>query len=568
MKDLKSFLILPITALSLMASLLSSDSPTDILKRGYTQLTDGVYISKLPGFYSTGQSVSFIIDKNLELYYSLDYQNNDISKMALYKEPILINKSESRNKADFPITTSVDAILPDDKEGKCVSEAYINNIQQTENYILFDKQPVLKINVVNKNNKETVFKRSFTYLSEDKITKDINIPVVSLSMPYDDIMGSNGFYNKIREDISRRADLEFFDPEYNEYFYRNTQIKLGGNWTLGYPQRTFNLNFNKDENGKKNDKVKEHVFKEREQRGDKTKRLTKLSRFRLHNGGNAFESSTRINDAILQSIMKDSNASTTGYRPSIVYINGEYWGLMSIREHYKDVYFSDNYGIDKDNVITYDLKGDWSINDGDETIGQKKLKEMNDYLLSHDFTNEENYQAFLNQYLDIDSFIDVVLAHAYAGNWDFIGNFNNLEMWTVMQSNPNNKYEDGKFRFVIHDADFAFTDYQNPLYPYHANAYTKFPLMNKLMSNSSFRTRLYERSEELVNDILSTYHCIDTMNEMIDEVRHYHNYSALRWGQKEKDLNSWNNDINNTFTFFQRRSKKFVNEIHNILCMY
>lgn len=405
--------------------------------------------------------------------------------MALYKEPILINKSESRNIADFPITTSVDAILPDDKEGKCVSEAYINNIQKTENYILFDKQPVLKINVVNKNNKETVFKRSFTYLSEDKITKDINIPVFSLSMPYDDIMGSNGFYNKIREDISRRADLEFFDPEYNEYFYRNTQIKLGGNWTLGYPQRTFNLNFNKDENGKKNDKVKEHVFKEREQRGDKTKRLTKLSRFRLHNGGNAFESSTRINDAILQSIMKDSNASTTGYRPSIVYINGEYWGLMSIREHYKDVYFSDNYGIDKDNVTTYDLKGDWSVNDRDETIGQKKLKEMNDYLLSHDFTNEENYQAFLNQYLDIDSFIDVVLAHAYAGNWDFIGNFNNLKMWTVMQSNPNNKYEDGKFRFVIHDADFAFTDYQNPLYPYHANAYTKFPLMNKLKVSQS-----------------------------------------------------------------------------------
>ena len=225
MKDLKSFLILPITALSLMASLLSSDSPTDILKRGYTQLTDGVYISKLPGFYSTGQSVSFIIDKNLELYYSLDYQNNDISKMALYKEPILINKSESRNKADFPITTSVDAILPDDKEGKCVSEAYINNIQKTENYILFDKQPVLKINVVNKNNKETVFKRSFTYLFEDKITKDINIPVVSLSMPYDDIMGSNGFYNKIREDISRRADLEFFDPEYNEYFPTNGEMQ-------------------------------------------------------------------------------------------------------------------------------------------------------------------------------------------------------------------------------------------------------------------------------------------------------------------------------------------------------
>lgn len=565
MKKLKSILIVPITALSLMSS---NNSSKEVLKQGYTQLADGVYISKLPGFYSADQSISFLIDDNLELYYSLDYQNSDISKMTMYKEPISISKNESKNIADYPVTTSVDAILPNDNEGKCVSETYINNIQKTGNYVLFDKQPVLKINVVDKETKKTVFKRSFTYLIEDKITKDINIPVVSLSLPYDDIMGTNGFYNKIREDISRRADLEFFDPEYKEYFYRNTQIKLGGNWTLGYPQRTFNLNFNKDENGNKNDKVKEHVFKEREQRGDKTKRLTKLSRFRLHNGGNSFESSTRINDAILQSIMKDSKASTTGYRPSIVYINGEYWGIMSIREHYKAVYFSDNYGIDKDNVITYDLKGDWSVNDGDEVAGQNKLKEMNDYLSNHDFSIEENYQTFLNQYLDIDSFLDVVLAHAYAGNWDFIGNFNNLKMWTVMQNNPSNKYEDGKFRFVIHDTDFAFTDYHNPLYPYHANAYTKFPLMNKLMSNTSFRAKLYERSEELVNNILSTYHCIDTMNEMIDEIRPYHNYSALRWGQKEKDLSSWNNDINNTFAFFKRRSKNFVNEIHNILCMY
>ena len=561
-------MIVPITALLLMSSLLSNNSSSDFLKKGYTQLTDGVCISKLPGFYTTGQSVSFLIDDNLELYYSLDYQNSNISKMTLYKEPILINKIESQNKADFPVTTSVDAILSDDKEGKCVSETYINNIQKTGNYVLFAKQPVLKINVVDKKTKETVFKKSFTYLIEDKITKNIDIPIVSLSMPYDDIMGSNGFYNKIREDISERADLEFFDPEYNEYFYRNTQIKLGGNWTLGYPQRTFNLNFNKDENGKKNDKVKAHVFKEREQRGDKSQPLTKLTRFRLHNGGNAFESSTRMNDAILQTIMKDSKASTTGYRPSIVYINGEYWGLMSIREHYKDVYFSDNYGIDKDNVITYDLKGDWSINDGDETIGQKKLKEMNDYLSDHDFTNEETYQTFLNQYLDIDSFLDVVLAHAYAGNWDFIGNFNNLKMWTVAKSNSDSIYEDGKFRFVIHDADFAFTDYQNPLYPYHVNAYTKFPLLNKLMGNSSFRTKLYKRSEELMNDILSTYHCIDTMNKMIDEVRPYHNYSALRWGQKEKDLTSWNNDINKTFAFFERRGKNFLNEINNILCMY
>ncbi len=565
MKKIKGVLFLPITAFSLMSNF-ANEAKT--IPDGYTELYSGIYVSKVPDFYSGKQTLSFIVEGNLELYYSLNYDNSDISKMTLYEKPFSVDKLSSSDTKDYPVTCSVDAILKDDTEGKCVSDTYINNIQKTGNYVLFDKQPVVKINVVNKSTKETIYKRSLTYIISDKVTENIDIPVISLSLPYDDIMGENGFYNRIRKDISKRADIEYFDSSYQEYFYRNTQIKLGGNWTLGYPQRTFNLNFNKDENGKKNEKVNEHVFQERTKRADSSKRLTNLTRIRLHNGGNTFESSTRINDAILQEIMKDGYVATTGYRPAIVYINGEYWGLMSIREHYKDVYFDNNYGVDKDNVITYDLKGTWSVDEGEEEAGLEKLNAMEDYLTSNDFTDENVYQNFINTYLDIDSFLDVVLAHAYSGNWDFIGNFNNLKMWTVKTKSDNSKYEDGRFRFVLHDTDFAFTSYQNPLYPYHANAYSKFPLFQKLMSNPSFRTSLYKRTVELVDTILSPYHCMETMNRMIDEIRPYHNDSALRWGQKEEDLSSWNSDINNVFAFFEKKSKTFVDEIKNILCMY
>ncbi len=569
MKKIKGFLIYPLTTLSLMSGFVfNSSADTKAIPNGYTELYSGIYISKMPGYYSTEQTLSFSIDDDLELYYSLNYDNSDVSAMTLYEKPFTVNKSSTNNIANYPVTKSVDAILLDDTEGKCVSNTYINNIQKTGNYVLFDKQPVVKIAVIDKETKQTVFKRSLTYIISDKVTENIDIPVISLSLPYEDIMGDNGFYNKIREDISKRADLEYFDSKYNEYFYRNTQVKLGGNWTLGYPQRTLNLNFNKDENGKKNDKVKEHVFENRTMRSDSTKRLTNLTRIRLHNGGNAFESSTRINDAILQEIMKDGYAATTGYRPAVVYINGEYWGIMSIREQYKDVYFENNYDVDKDNVITYDLKGTWSVDEGDETVGITKLNEMESYLSNNDFSNDTVYQQFIDKYLDIHSFLDVILAHAYSGNWDFIGNFNNLKMWTVQEANDDNEYEDGKFRFVLHDTDFAFTSYQNPLYPYHANAYCKFALFQKLMSNQSFRDALYNRASELVNTILSPYNCMNTMNRMIDEVRPYHNYSSLRWGQKEEDLSSWNKDINDVFNFFEKKSGTFLSEIKNILCMY
>ena len=98
----------------------------------------------------------------------------------------------------------------------------------------------LKINYINEEGVRKV--RSLTY-----IFNDYKIPVVSLSMPYKEWFGKEGMYNNIRIEYEKRANLEYFDPVDDSYFYRNTQVKIGGNYTMGYPQRTMNLNFNKDE---------------------------------------------------------------------------------------------------------------------------------------------------------------------------------------------------------------------------------------------------------------------------------------------------------------------------------
>ena len=104
------------------------------------------------------------------------------------------------------------------------------------------------------------------------------------------------------DDISSRCSLEIIDPYYNEYTNINSSIKLGGNWTLGYPLRTLNLNFNKDENGNKNTPVTNHLFKDRNAISS-SKTLTNFTRLRVHSGGNAFEESIGFNDALLQGLM-------------------------------------------------------------------------------------------------------------------------------------------------------------------------------------------------------------------------------------------------------------------------
>ena len=527
---------------------------------GYHELMDGLYVNYKPGVYNEPINVEFkLANPNASVHYTLDH-TIPTANSTKYAYPISVSKIPSDSLDEFPLTRSVDGLLAGDTGGKCVSQVYLDNIQNPGNYPMFQKQNVITIKYNDGEGNEKV--RTLTYL-----TGDFDIPVVSLSMPYENWFGAEeGFYNKIREEIEHRVNMEYFDSEYDEYFYINSQIKLGGNWTLGYPLRTLNLNFNKDENGDKQKLPKTHLFKNRKTR-DGRKELTSFKRFRLHSGGNAFESWTGFNDAIIQNMMDGTNASTTGYRPCIVYCNGEYWGLQYIREHYKDVYFEENYDVEKDDVAMYEYNGGFVLDSGDEENSQAFIYEMMNYLNNNDFRNNDVYEYFINNFVDIESFMDVFIAELYAGNWDFVGNNNNLKLWRVTKVDPSNPYADGKIRCVLHDVDFAFTDYSNFLDKNHANSYSKFPILAKLLQNEKFKADFYARAEELVATNLNSINGISTMDAMVAEVKPYKQDAMTRWGNGA-NYNNWYKEINNTYNFLKDRDKNFLKTLKSTLETY
>ncbi len=551
-------------------SLSSSSQEEVVIPEGYQEIEEGLYVSHLPGIYDRSFNLDFFIpNENYKLYYTKNGNNPQIKLFNEYNTSIKIKKYGTSSLSTYPMTTSVDGILAGYGSDKCSSSAYNNNIQTNGNYYLLPKQTILTITLYDTEKDEPVFTRTLSYIiDEDNI---IDIPVVSLTMPYDDWFGEdNGFYNKIKDDMKKRAHLEYYDPEYNEYFYRNTQAKLGGNWTVGYPQRTINLNFNKNENGKKNKAVDAHIFKEKKKRGsDSEERLDKFTRIRLHNGGNCFEESVGFNDALLQAMMEDDpNVSTTGYRPCITYFNGEYWGLYAIREHYKNHYFADHYDVDKDDVLFYELKGSLINSDGDEDLGTECINELNEYL-KKDFTNDDVYQTFIDEYIDVDSFIDVVVANAYGANWDFLGNFNNLKMWRTYNVDDTNPYADGKWRFVMHDSDFVFRENTNFLDKNHGNSYSKFNLMQKLLSNESFRDRFYERAEYLTDGWLNYDNGSEILMEMVDEIKYFKLDSARRWGQGSNYIeDQWTKEITNVKNMLRARDKDFMSSLRQTLNQY
>lgn len=530
------------------------DVPTEVVDEfeGYYEVLDGVYVNHHPGVYEDDLVLEFKLkDEDGLLYYSVDYTEPDI----YYDEPFVLCLFTDFKLANYPLTTSVDAILADDTGGRCISNMYINNIQNSGKYVLSNKQQVVTIKYIDPNGIES--KRSLTYLNTS-----YDIPIVSLSMPYENWFGSrNGFYNKIREEIEHRVNLEFFDFEYEEYFYRNSKIKLGGNWSLGYPQRTLNLNFNKDEYGNKNEKVTAHVFGDRMTLGNSSKPLTNLTRFRLHNGGNCFEERTGFNDAIIQNLMYGTNVSTTAYRPCITYLNGEYWGIYSLREHYSDTYFKDNYDVDKDDVALYELKGGVSFDDGNDEYAMEHLEKINNYL-NNDFSNDAIYENFINKYVDVDSLIDCFIAHSFAGNWDFVGNYNNLKFWRTVKVDPENPYADGRLRFCIHDVDFAFEDHSNFLDRYHVNSYTKFNIYNKLLENDNFKIRFYERAKELLETNLSYANAEKVVYSMVEEVMYYKLNHMKRWGNTTS-YTDWRRNAENVLKYIKERNRTYLSMLED-----
>lgn len=526
-------------------------------------------LNYLPGIYDESFDLKFDYDDSkYDLFYTFDA--NQIGNLDTYfkyeNENVRIYEAKKLALEDYPCTTSVDAILAYDNEGKCISYSYINEIQKGGNYRLFPKETVVNVILKEKETNKIIMNKSLTYIVSSNASSKYTIPIVSISMNYKDIFDtSTGFYNNIRSDYEKRCSLEFIDPYYDEYFNINSQIKLGGNWTLGYPLRTLNMNFNKDENKKKNDPIKKHIFIDRKAIGT-NKALTKFTRFRVHSGGNAFEESIGFNDALLQRIMEGTNASTTASRPVLTYINGEYWGLMYIREHYKATYFEQNYGVEKDDVVLYDLKGQLLYDDGDEEeLGVQKLEAMNNFLATKDFTVDANYYDFITNYVDIYSFIDTVLAHAFSSNWDSLGNFNNLKAWAVVKPDENNPYADGKIRFCIHDTDFAFRETTNYLDKNNNYYYAKFPLLNKLMDNENFKENFLNRAKELLDTKFKYENTSEILNNYAKEINAFKFDSSYRWGQGSSYYETWLNELNVVRNNMKFKASTFLNEVKSFV---
>ncbi len=246
----------------------------------------------------------------------------------------------------------------------------------------------------------------------------------------------------------RPAFLEIFDGTSNRnlQFSTGVGIRVRGGYSRGTGQKSFTVYF-KENYGIKNLSRGTYDLIPGAVKADGKTRVDTFKGFMLRSGANDSEY-TKFYDLFLQELLNDRSFATQAGDPCIVYLNGEYWGPYNLQERYSDNHTGYKYGVQNENVISYD---NGELDDGAD-LGGEALYEQMIAMKNNDMSNQANYEAFCAVF-DIDNFIDYWAAEIYISNEDWPSN--NYRVWRTHTQVPNNIYGDTKWRYQMFDTEFA-----------------------------------------------------------------------------------------------------------------
>ena len=254
--------------------------------------------------------------------------------------------------------------------------------------------------------------------------------------------------------------------------------------------------------------------------------MTDFKSIMLRNAGNDFDY-LFMRDAIIQrTIAQHVDLDWQAWRPVIVYINGEYTGMLNIRER-----------SNEDNIYTnYEGLEDIDMIENDEELKEGTIDNFNAFKA---FYNESGHTlAEYAEWMDWEEYINLMIENIYFNNQDFPGN-NNV-IWRPQA-------EGGKWRWITKDTDFGLglygsaADYNTIKWLYDnkydydrnwANKPEHTILFRHLMEDIDFKTEFLSRAAIYMGDFLNekgTREVWDAMYNMIKTEYPYHRELVNRW---------------------------------------
>lgn len=429
-----------------------------------------------------------------------------------------------------------------------------SNSLKYKDAISIDKTTLLRIKVEQEQyiSSEII---SQTYF----INENFTLPVFSITTNNFDMFASTDPKKNIYTE--RKINIEYFDRDKSAVFSTNAGVKLVGKAIRNYPQKSMSVRL-RSSYGLGTVKCK--LFDDKEK--------SKYSAFLLRNSGND-NAQTLFKDALMHRLVNGTtHIDCQGYTPTIVYINGNCWGINNLREKISKHYIGANHPkVDMNNIDMME----WNSRpiQGDDVHYKNMIK----FISENDMKLKENYDSVLTM-IDLDNFVDYQIAEIFYANTDWP--MANMKFWR-----PHTK--DGKWRWILFDTDLAFDrdkqrckghhnslDYalgvNNCHLPHLTKSLTASTIMlRKLMENEEFKSFFVSRFCDLLNTIFTSEHIANTISDIKSTLEPEIDKHIERWSDKRgiKSRQSWDNNIAKLIRFANERPdtiRYFINSKFNL----
>jgi hypothetical protein len=213
----------------------------------------------------------------------------------------------------------------------------------------------------------------------------------------------------------------------------------------------------------------------------------------LRNSGNDVHW-TMFRDNFVQTLLKEQGLDTANFKPYMVFLNGEYWGIHILQEHPQEHYVANHYNIPLTELDVLERDSDTLL--GSDTDYDAMLA----YINTHDETDPGVWQ-YLNTKVDMNNFSEYMAGEIYAGNTDWPGN--NIRYWRKRVSyTPNAPYgHDGRYRWLVYDTDFSFGFYQTPTWMHN----TLWSALDPAREWRTFLLRNFTTNPDFKNNLLNIF---------------------------------------------------------------
>ncbi|NPD84562.1 T9SS type A sorting domain-containing protein [Lentimicrobium sp. L6] len=391
-----------------------------------------------------------------------------------------------------------------------------------------------------------------SYFFDDSLL-DRELPIVSLVCDdeyfWDD---DNGIYvQDFKPEWEYPINIELFENNDNNrsVFNEIAGVKVNGKFSWQLPQKMLGIYFRKEYG---NNSLDYPVFDDRERNS--------YNEIILRASGSDW-SETIFRDGLAQEMAQENtHIPHQGFRPSIVFINGEYLGIHNIRSRIDDGFIETTYDMESG---SYDLiKNEGEIEEGSD----EQYLEM-ETLFNNDLSIESNFQSLSNK-VDLENFTNYWITQIWSANYSW---GHNINYWKPK--------EGGKWQFIFADLDRAFIESNYSITEFAVPSEDNYYDFAQYWFESIFQNEEYAQFfvQRFNDHIFTSYHpqrllpLIDEFAATIDQEIPYHvdKYSGTTsvYGDGIESVEFWEEEVEVIKEFAQERHEFIMEDLQEFFGM-